>query len=120
MTKKELPETLFIPSVQLSQGAIDIQLYDENGNIAILAWSTGDRAANWLRAGGMDLWKRHESNLEQRLKTGKIVIRIVSCSEYFTLNSFLPTTPGSLKRALHFEPDTGSLFSPPGRRIPFA
>jgi len=114
MTKSELPSMLHIPSVQLpGKGAVDIQLRDSDGNMAIPVWSSSDKAVAWLDAGGMELWTKTDSAMEAKLKMGgTIVVRTEPSGDYCSLLSLIGGA-----RYLHYEPDHGHLFAPPERRI---
>ncbi len=118
MTKADLPETLYIPTLQLQQGSIDFQIHHEN-RIVLLAWRDGATATKWLESGGIELYKKHDSTFAHNLSSGasKVVVKIEQRDSFLSLNTFLSSTPGGIKRSVHFEPDFGCLFSPPERRI---
>ena len=78
MTKADLPETLYVPSLQLQQGSIDFQI-DYDDRIVLLAWRDGATATKWLEAGGVDLYKQHDSAFAHNLsiRPNKVVVKIV-------------------------------------------
>jgi hypothetical protein len=121
ITKSELPQRLFIPTLQLPQGHIDFQLSDHDGNIVLLAWATGAGATSWLQDGGLDLCKSNEPSISHNLALGRsqAVIRIEARDRLFELNEALSVGLGARRRLLHFEPDHGALFAPPERRVSF-
>jgi hypothetical protein len=117
MNKSDLPETLYVPSLQVQQGSIDFQIDHEN-RIVLLAWKDGATATKWLESGGVELYKQHSSAFAHNLSIApnKVVVKIVRRDEFLSLNSMLSNMAGA-KRSVHFEPNFGSLLSPPERQI---
>jgi hypothetical protein len=116
MTKQELPNEIFIPSIELpGRGAIDAQFRDENGDVNIPVFRDLPRAIDWLRNGGLELWKRQDSAMRTKLEMGgEPVVRQKETSEYLMLLALFGSSP---KKYLNFEPEAGSLFAPPDRRV---
>jgi hypothetical protein len=117
MNKSNLPETLYVPSLQVQQGSIDFQI-DHEGRIVLLAWKDGATATKWLERGGVELHKQHNSAFAHNLSIApnKVVVRVVQRDEFLSLNAMLSNIAGA-KRSIHFEPDFGCLLSPPERQI---
>jgi hypothetical protein len=118
LTKNQLPETLYVLSLQLAQGFSDFLFGDKEGNLAFPAWGDGERAKAWLLGGGLELCKSGNDEIRGYLSMCHChaVIRTAMRDEIFS--QLAAQKPDAAKRFLHFEPDPGSLFSPPDRRIP--
>jgi hypothetical protein len=117
MTKSDLPETLYVPALQVQLGSIDFQISHENGFV-LLAWRDGATATKWLESGGIELYKQHDSAFAHNLsiKPSKVVVTIRERDEFLSHNTSTSKATG-MKRSVHFEPNLGSLFSPPDRQI---
>lgn len=118
MKRIELPKKLYLPCVKIpDKGVIDIQIKDASGDMAIIVFSSSDKANEWLDTGGIGMWVEHVGKEAFSIwindMGGEAVIRSVSCQEYFELLA-------AEKRNcfLHFEPNNGQLFAPVERRIP--
>ena len=120
LTKNNLPETFYVLSLQLAQGFSDFLFGDQEGNLAFPAWGDGERAKAWLLGGGLELCKSGNDEIRSYLSMCHChaVIRTAKRGDYFSQPSAPTQEPQAAKRFLHFEPDPGSLFSPPDRRIP--
>lgn len=118
MTQDDLPDTLYVASMQfpntgtspMAGGFMDFQISDELGKIFVPVWADLERAATWLKNGGLDAYIREDGETaENRLRMGcKAVIRSLPWRENLCI-----TNHGYV----HFEPDIGTLLSPPERRI---
>ena len=68
MTKQDLPKEIFILSIELPRrGAVDAQFRDEKGDINIPVFRDLSRATDWLRNGGLELWKQQDSAMQTKL-----------------------------------------------------
>jgi hypothetical protein len=122
MSKSDLPDKLFIPSLRVTQGQlqgghIKFQLRDDEGGIAIPAWHCGELVTIWLQE-GLELCKRNDNSIEHNITKGKceVVVVIEDTAEFF--ETVKTGSYGRIRSELHFEPDLGNIFSPPERRIP--
>jgi len=115
LSRESFPETVFIPAVQvdlsamgLGTGTIDISLLEAEGRLAVPVWRTAQAAIAWLQNGGYELWQKNERPPKQ----GNVIILQKSRDALLKGPS-----QGQFEQYVHLEPDVGSLFSPPERRI---
>ena len=114
MTRNEFPETLYIPGMQLpGKGTIDIQISENNGVIGMLVWGSLEKAKIWLENGGMIAWANNDKNLMNTWISmgGNVAVRAEKSQDFFSLLSIIGG-----KKNINFEPENGTLFSPPERR----